>query len=230
MSGRSVDVDGRGVRVNGRSVGVGSAIPDNGLTHRYSAKEQSDASSLLDQTGSKNMSAVGSPQYLSSGINGNPAFQTDGTDDAFSSSLWSISNDSWTVAFVGSFDALNNFKYAWKHGDILAGGFGLAVDNDGKWVVVQDNTNYNGGSEDKNLHTFIVTYGSGTLVVDVDDTTIINTSATDPSPTGESSIGGYINQSRFQALTFGEFLIYDSFKESTERSDIRSYFADEWGV
>jgi len=229
ITGATIDgQDVSEITVDGQT--VFTAIPDSGLVHRYSAKSQSDATALLDQQGSTDMSAVGAPTYSNSLINGYPGFTTDGNDDAFSSGLWSIPNSGWTIAFVGRFATEQDFKYAWAQGDVSSRGIGLAKAADDQWIIVQDDTNHLGGTIDQNLHKYIATYDGSNVLLEVDGSVVINESATDPSPSGDASIGGDVNQGRYQNLEFGEFLLYNSDKNSIERSEINDYLNREWEV
>jgi len=200
--------------------GLGSAIPDSGLEHRYDAKEQTSAAPLIDQEGSNDLSASGSPQ-LQSNINGNNSIFTDGSNELYSGTQAPIGpNGEYTVAFVGRVLDTGSFQYSFANGSV--DGYAFAQDGS-SWVVFQDN-NTSGGSQDTSLHTFILTYDGSNTILEVDNSQVINTSSLGtPSPRDDLSIGGDVSQPRYQELEFGEFLIYSVFKTSAERQGIYNY-------
>jgi hypothetical protein len=95
---RAVDIEGRGVRVEGRGIGVGSDIPDSGLSHDYNALEEATGtlSTWTDRAGSEDLTAGTAPSVVSDGINGNLSVRFDDTDDvltASSPSTWAFLHD-----------------------------------------------------------------------------------------------------------------------------------------
>lgn len=208
-----------------------SEIPDNGLEHQYDVLSQSGVDPLVDQQGSNDLVAAGSPTRQSGDINGNDSINVDGVDDLYQGSVASVgSSGEWTVAWVGRYlDTGDAFDYGFVNGDVGSAGYGFTANgNNSEWAIVQAGSDVRGGTTDTNLHKWILTYDGTNALLEIDGTVIIDAPISAPNPSGSLSIGGDYVDLTFDALDFGEFAWYSESKDSSGRQAIRDYF-DRWG-
>lgn len=224
-----------GLRGSLRSVSTGTGIPDSEDLHaRWDATELSlsDGDSVTtwaDQTSNghdltDNSSA---PQYVASGINGNPVVRFDGVDDfldvAFSNlaqpnhifivaQIQSSSPDG--TVFDGETDGERNQLAARSEWQIYAGGSGSGVAS--------------GSSTDMNPHIFGALYDTSNSELRLDGAVDIDANL-ESQDLGGFTVGADRIEGDFVEVDVGEILLYPMDKSSVV-ADVEQYLSDKWGI
>jgi len=225
---------------SGEVVFDAAEIPDSGnLQQHYDASSfnlnDGDAVSSLwtDEAGSFDASVVGAPIYRSSAINGQPAVEFDGADDAFDTGFVKDTNNAETLYLVAEQTA-ESLEYFWGASDNgsyfqgLDGGNGLYYSGFG------DGFDNPGGITQSayRIHSIVA---DGSALEWFDN----QTSAASYSYTGQGSIGvstyiGARNRadgaSGYLTGSIAEILRYGVAHDSTTRQDVESYLNDKYGV
>ncbi len=220
-------------------------LPTTNLNHQYDAQALSGysggdtVSSFTDSHGSNDANTVnGDPKYRASEINGNPVVEYDGDDDHQASNP-APTGGSGTYTFAGVFriNSIPGIHMLYENG-LSGGGFSHGYRDDSgtlTWDLYHQGRAYqNSGSTSPQPSTgtnfdFIGTYDGSTASLYVNGTNVLNASISIGSPSGNlalASRGG----TRYGQHDIGEYLFYSDHKDSSQRSTIRSYFSDKWGV
>jgi len=203
-----------------------NAIPDSGLLHEWdtqalSATDGDTIDSLPDQQGTLDLPASGAPSYETTTNISEPAVFYDGSDDRHSdSSFGGVEDGTITIAFV-----IEPLRTNTKETFATVNHSGIVVDlrlDNGVWNVtfpgIAENT---GGTYAANsTYAGVFTYDGSTAILDIGDTTPINTSSnTNTTISTEIQIG---NDDGGRNANFHSHYasIYDDGKDNQTRQDI----------
>jgi len=207
-----------------------SAIPDSGLLHNYNPKSLSlsdgnTVSTRTDNEQSGDLSATSSPVYRTSGINGNPIVEYDGSDDFHQGTFPTISPP---------FETFHVFK---ARSLTKSETFQSGVSSDADWIVngsppdswlIFDGSNSVATSTvDTNPHIGIVRWASDGEVL-LESTVEASGDLSGASLDG-LTIGAEFGGGNPAPIDSGQFMIYDPTATGYSRSDVISYLKSEWG-
>ena len=207
-------------------------IPDTDLLHldatEINANDGDTLSTWEDLSDSeRNLSAIGNPTYVNSGIGGKPSVEFDGSNDGFE-----ITDN------VSSLSALS-FYYV---------GFNNSTDDDGSPLVLRENHDiqfrYRDGFDDgrtglngtadagvPSLHTFTSTDGESAQLYregnQEDSTTDVDLEG---SRSGNGDFVGKREDDRYLDGQIAEIIMYEEDHDDETRNNIESHLMSKWGI
>jgi len=212
--------------IDGQEVG---AIPDTGLDHFYWSQELSGVDPWTDEAGNKDLSSTGNPT-LQNGINSNQTVAYDGDDSHSSSTAASLgTNNVYTFAGVFQLSDTNVDYSIYLNGKEANSGFELRTES-GIWKVFHHTVaSYSGVSIDTNPHVIVGTYDGSNVIVDLDGSNIINTSASAPlSPSGAVEIAR--GSSNNLVGDVGAFGFEPAAADANRRDELTKKLAEPFGI
>ena len=243
ITGATIDgTDVQEITVDGDVVfSAAPPIPDiQNLHARYDARNLSlsdgqTVTSWPDEVASADLSAVSSPKYVTSAINGVPAVEYDGVDDRHDASFASSISDPYSIFFSGRLKTRNdgNADIAFADNPVPGSGFvGFQIGNGSgsyKWKI-------NGGSDqvlgtnDTNAHIFSALFNNGTGTFREDSQTI----ASKNSDSDKNDFEGISLARRSDGFEPGnieivEVLVYSA-DESSNQTQIENYLDRDLGL
>lgn len=213
-------------------------IPDSGDLHaRYDATELSlndgdPVSTWGDATGNGYALTEGAaPQYVASGLNGNPVVRFDGVDDFLTTTFSALSqpNSIFIVAqsqAAGETTSNKNVHASTNGSNTHA----LYVDNTSPvtWNMFAGSNLNSGVTEDENPHVFGELFNTTSSALRIDGTEAVSGDVGSQSLDG-LTIGTNASQSNFGDFDIGEILVYPQDKSGIA-SDVESYLSGKWGI
>lgn len=209
-----------------------SSVPDSGdLLARYDATEisASNGDSLVewaDLSGNGYHLTVGTqPTYRSSGINGNPSVEFDGSNQYLDVAWPSESqpNSIYAVARLTASQSSGNL-YSTETGDGSRQDLFLSS---GSWGMYAGNSIID-GSSDTNPHVLSSLFNTSNSTFRLDGAQTASGDVRSSEMSG-FTVGCRYDQTNFVAVEFGEILIYPQDKSNIQ-TDVEQYLADKWGI
>jgi hypothetical protein len=212
-------------------------IPDADLLHsRWSPKDISATdgdriTSFNDSVGSNNFDSGDGMDYVSSGINGQPSLNGDGSSDELVVSSWDTTiSQPLTIASVGKLDttARGSLEVLHNGEDVAGSSVAVAYDDSGSFLQFSGSA-VNGGASDTNPHITIAVYNGVNSEFYIDNgssPTATGDAGSRNMPSGSSfKIANNSSGNNFDGL-IGEVLFYDGVPDI---SDVYNYLFDTWG-
>ena len=214
-----------------------SAIPDDGLAHRYKADDLSlsdgdSVSTWSDLAGSDDLTQTTSskqPTYKTGIINGQPVVRTDGTDDFLQTAFGTVINQAVEVYLVCQWASVDD------NGDRIFDGetdrfllYDRDADSSSAFMFAGDNVG-TGGIADTNANIWNLIYDGSNSELRKNDTTEA-TGDVGANAMDGLTIGAAKDDTFHKAVDFAEIFIYAQKLSASDRDDIHSYFSDEYGI
>lgn len=214
----------------------GSDTPDSwtqNADHEFgaqdlSASEDDTIDPFLDGVGANDLTATGSPFYETNTNIGETSVSTDGADNYYLSNSYNGAGSPLSIAFV--FEPLttsgDNDIFEFGTGDTAVN---LRIAN-GSWEIniPSDSSNSGGSAVANETYAGVVATDGSTLVLEVADQIVIDTSVGTGNNTGVSisrNLGNADNQGNSNIHILRSFT---EFKDATERDNIVSYLEQKF--
>jgi len=207
----------------------GNAIPDKqDLYVRYDFRQEDGTTPVTDQSGNGRDLDTGSYTGVGRSINGNQAGNFDGDiiEGDFSTNI----SAPWTIFAVGEFDDTSPQSYITSKKDVNLGN-GIGCNNDHWQIAYAGNfsrSNNNSTNLNPNDFTFYAAPSGGTATLSVNGTQVESVGGADET-LGSMVLGDRGTTGAPLDGAIGAVLVYNGDKRSIE-SQVRNYFAKEWGL
>jgi len=241
ITGATIDgTDVQEITVDGDVVfSAAPQIPVSGLLHDYDATQESytdgaTGETFNDQKGANDGVATGTT-FRTSGLNGNPSFEYDGSNDRHTLNRISLgSGDEATVAAVVDVDAIQLQAIFANNSEVgSTRGFWVGIDPNGKWTAQfpAGSANLIGAAASSGTAIVLFSTDGNDGFLEVDGIVEASASISINNSNKQNAFIGTLRPGTGQFIgQIGQVLYYDEFKNSSERSDIYSGLANKWGL